>query len=256
MWTAAACYLIRRHQPNLVVLHLLLTDTVHHQYGPQSTAGFSAMAVVDYELNDVLNALSDAGIRDKTTVFVTSDHGFERFTKLLQPNVLLRRESIAPTQVQIFTEGGCAFVYLNDPSTAAGWNDRIIAMFKSQEGVADVIRPNGFAAMGLPAPGKNHRMANLLLTAREGYSFGPGNFGEYVMNTSRSYAVGGHGYLNTDPRMTAIFVASGRGIKPGAKLGMIDNTSVAPTAARLLGQTIPGADGRVLTEILADSTAK
>jgi hypothetical protein len=45
-------------------------------------------------------------------------------------------------------------------------------------------------------------------------------------------------------------VAWGAGIKPGAKLGTINNTDVAPTMAALLGLKIKDADGRVLKEIL------
>ena len=48
----------------------------------------------------------------------------------------------------------------------------------------------------------------------------------------------------------AMFVAVGRGIKRGVKLGVIDNRSVAPTIAHLLGENLPGADGKVLVEIL------
>jgi arylsulfatase A-like enzyme len=253
LWTAAACYIIRRHQPNLLVVHLLLTDTIHHQYGPQSNAAFSAMAVADYELHDILNALSDAGIRDKTTVIVTSDHGFARFTNLLQPNVLLRREGILPGQVQIITEGGCAFVYFNDSSPA--WTERITGIFKGREGIQDVIRPDVFPSLGLPTPDKNPRMGQLMLTAKDGFSFGPGPFGEYVMSAPKAYTTGGHGYLSDNPRMEAIFVASGRGIKKGAKLWKFDNTCVAPTAAKLLGYTLPGADGHVLNSILTDDAS-
>jgi hypothetical protein len=99
-------------------------------------------------------------------------------------------------------------------------------------------------------------MANLLLTARDGYSFGPGSFGEYVMSAPKSYTVGGHGYLSDNPRMAAMFVAAGRGIKKGAKLGRFDNTCVAPTAARLLGCSLPNPDGHVLTEILTEDLSR
>jgi len=61
---------------------------------------------------------------------------------------------------------------------------------------------------------------------------------------------GSHGYLSSNPRMNAVFVASGRGIKRGAKLDVIDNRDVAPTMAHLLGQKLPRADGKVLKEIL------
>jgi hypothetical protein len=61
---------------------------------------------------------------------------------------------------------------------------------------------------------------------------------------------GYHGYIN-EPLMNAVFVASGRGIKKGARVGMIENVDVAPTVMRLLGKELPGSDGKVLTEIIA-----
>ena len=42
------------------------------------------------------------------------------------------------------------------------------------------------------------------------------------------------------------------GIKKGAELGTISNTDVAPTVARLLGLSIPKADGRVLAGALRE----
>ena len=63
---------------------------------------------------------------------------------------------------------------------------------------------------------------------------------------------GSHGYLSTEPKMNALFVASGAGIRAGAKLDAVDNTDVAPTVARLLGVPPDRAAGRVLAEILDD----
>jgi arylsulfatase A-like enzyme len=50
--------------------------------------------------------------------------------------------------------------------------------------------------------------------------------------------------------MNAVFVAWGRGIKKGGKVGVVDNIDVAPTAAHLLGQELKNTDGKVLREIL------
>ena len=61
---------------------------------------------------------------------------------------------------------------------------------------------------------------------------------------------GYHGYLAEDPRMNALFVASGRGIQCGARVGQVDARDIAPTVAFLLGQSLPQADGKVLQQIL------
>ena len=68
-------------------------------------------------------------------------------------------------------------------------------------------------------------------------------------NAARTVA-GSHGYLRDDPRMQAIFIAWGAGVKPGAHRDAIDNIDVAPTAARLLGIDLPRARGKILTDIL------
>jgi hypothetical protein len=54
--------------------------------------------------------------------------------------------------------------------------------------------------------------------------------------------------------MNAVLVAWGRRIKPGAKLPVVDIRDIAPTIATLLGVDLPGAQGKVLTEILSPSS--
>jgi hypothetical protein len=56
--------------------------------------------------------------------------------------------------------------------------------------------------------------------------------------------------------MNAVFVASGAGIRKNVRLGEIVNLDVAPTAAALLGLTLPSADGHVLVEALSAGAVK
>lgn len=240
VWTAAACEVIRRRKPNLMVLHMLLTDSIQHQYGPQSAAAYAAISAVDAQLRDVLAAIDAAGVRETTTVIVTADHGFARFTKQIQANVTVRKAGFPAGQVQVIAEGGTAFVYFNDPQTAGTLRAEIAALFKGREGIADVIEPDRFAGMGLPSPEKNPRMCNLLLSAKDGYSFGNGAAGEEIVAIPAGSSPGSHGYLNDNPKMNAMFVIAGRGVRKGAKLGVIDNVAIAPTMAKLLGIELPG----------------
>ena len=93
-------------------------------------------------------------------------------------------------------------------------------------------------------------MADLVLVAKDGYSFSGGTQGEVVRDVGAMDSSGSHGYLDIEPEMNAIFVAWGRGIQQGKRLGTIRNVDVAPTIAALLGIKMTGVDGRVLTEIL------
>jgi predicted AlkP superfamily pyrophosphatase or phosphodiesterase len=55
---------------------------------------------------------------------------------------------------------------------------------------------------------------------------------------------GSHGYLASDPEMDAIFIASGYGVRAGARLEKVQTIDVAPTIAELLGVALPTAKGK------------
>jgi hypothetical protein len=153
-------------------------------------------------------------------------------------NVLFKQKGI---KAWCIPEGGTAMVY--GPVDLAPEIARI-------EGVSKVLSAADFDPLGYPQPAANERMPNLVAAAAEGYSFGGAQEGAIVAPVAEGSTPGAHGYLNSDPEMNAIFVASGAGIKPGSKLPVIRNVDVAPTIARLLGLRMSGFDGRVLEEIL------
>jgi arylsulfatase A-like enzyme len=51
--------------------------------------------------------------------------------------------------------------------------------------------------------------------------------------------------------MNAIFIANGKGIRPGTQLDAITNLDVAPTIAALLGLKLENISGHPLSDILA-----
>jgi predicted AlkP superfamily pyrophosphatase or phosphodiesterase len=265
IWTAAAVHVIRERRPNFMLVHMLITDSTQHKYGPKSPAAYTSVALADAQVAEILRALDAAGIRERTTVFVTADHGFETALRIVNPNAAFRKggllESTAtPTllraRAQIVSEGGIAMVYLTNPDTLAGDRAKVIELMQAQEGVAEILHPDRFAALGMPDPAKNGQMAELILVAEEGYAFNNDARGEEVVTevTLAAGNQGHHGFLSSNPKMNAIFLAWGRGIKPGTKLGLINNVDVAPTIAKLFDQTLPGADGRALTEMLTAET--
>ena len=120
--------------------------------------------------------------------------------------------------------------------------------------MAEILSPEKFAALGLPDPAVNRQMSDLILVASEGYAFNNEAGGDKVV-TEVTLAIGNqghHGFLNRLSKMNATFIAWGRGIKPGTRLGVFENVDVAPTIAALLGQKLPDTDGRVLTQMLTE----
>lgn len=255
-WTSAATHLIESRTPNLLLFHLLNVDTMHHRHGPSSWPGFTALAYADAQVNRILEALEEAGIREQATVFVVSDHGFMTVENVLHPNVLLREEGLLQddgnghverARVQAIENGGSAMVYATEIAED-GDLDTARALFEDAEGIARVVGPEAFAAYGLPQPSEDERMGDLLLDAAEGYAFGDSTRGSYSVTLDEP--TGKHGYTSRAPGMKTIFVASGRGVRSGVELDTIDIRSVAPTAARLLGLDLETADGEVLDSIL------
>jgi len=263
VWSAAACQAIRARKPHFMTYHILNTDGIHHKYGPKTPAGYTALALADQNIRDLLAAPAEAGIRDKTTLFIVADHGFNTARKLVLPNVIFRDAglmTLAPTtavlraKAQIISEGGIAMVYLNDPETRDQDRLKVIELLKEQDGIDSIVEPKDYAALGLPTPDQYKQSPDLILVASKFYAFNNTAIGgETVVNTDAvKWTIGNHGYLNTDPNMNAVFVAWGRGIKKGEKIGVIENIDIAPTAAHLLGQELKGTQGKVLREVLAE----
>jgi predicted AlkP superfamily pyrophosphatase or phosphodiesterase len=257
IWTEAACEVIRRRMPRLLALHLLNLDATHHRYGPLTLPGYTAAALLDALLGHVLDALDDAGIRDRTVIFVVSDHGFGSVMKAIRPNAILRREGllkveggkIASAKAMVVSEGGIGMVYLTDPATVAQDAKTVRRLFEGAEGIAAVLGPEDFPALHLPDPADHPGMADLILSAKDGYSFSGISAGDALISGNRG-KTGSHGYLSTNPKMNGLFVAAGPGIHSGVKLDTIDNVDVAPTIGRILDVKLENPAGRVLTEII------
>ncbi len=260
IWTEAACAIIGNRMPRFLALHLNNVDSSHHRYGPKSSPGYTAAALNDANVGRVLHALDAAGVRDHTAVFIVADHGFIATPKTIRPNAILRREGllavkdgrIVSGRVLAVAEGGTAMVYLTDPSTAPQDHDAVLRLFKDAEGIAAVVEPKDYARYHLPQPADNRAMGDLVLAAREGYSFSLEATGDDLVVANPNPTAGAHGFLSTEPKMNAIFVAAGAGVKAGTKVPTIDNIDVAPTIARLLGVSLENAAGRVLETILVN----
>ncbi len=253
VWTQAATHILREHRPNLLLFHMLTTDSVQHRYGTGALAAQTALALADQHLQQVLDTLKQTGMLDRTTVFVVSDHGFHNAKKVIRANILLKRDGLIrgeEADVWAIAEGGTAMVYITNESRRAELTPKLAGLFRGIEGVAELIEPADYAKHGFPQPGPQSRMADLVLAAAPTYAFAEGLDGEPVVDVPPGANPGNHGYLRSMPDMQAIFVAWGAGIRSGAKLKQVRNIDIAPTVARLLGLEMKNVDGRVLTEIL------
>ncbi|MEP6914986.1 MAG: ectonucleotide pyrophosphatase/phosphodiesterase [Acidobacteriota bacterium] len=259
VWTQAAAHIIRAHKPNLMMFHLLTLDSTQHRYGPGTLAAQAVMAHLDAQVAEIIRAVEQAGLGPRTTYVIVSDHGFKTVKRQINPNVALARAGlvtltdgkVTKADTWVMPEGGTAFAYVTSPDPSGGMLARMKQALAGIEGIETIVEPSGYAAYGLPMPGASDQIGELFLTAKDGYAFTAAVSGEAVVNDAPEGSLGAHGYVNTDPELGAIFIASGRGIKPGVTLDSVSNLDLAPTMARLLGIAMPGTDGKVIAEILS-----
>jgi predicted AlkP superfamily pyrophosphatase or phosphodiesterase len=206
---------------------------------------------------DVVKAVEDAGMKDKATFIIATDHGFKKVSKVVYPNVVLRKagmiqvdkELVSACDAYVMAQGGMAFVYVTDPARRSALLPQLRELFSAAEGVDKVIDGTEGPSLGMPTPEQNAGMGDLILFAKAGYAFQEKFDGEEAVVVSTNY-LGTHGYPNSDPELDGAFIASGYGIKAGAKVPRIRNVDVAPTVAELLGVKLENTEGAVIREIL------
>ncbi len=258
VWTQAAAHIIEKHRPNLMMFHLLNLDSTQHRYGPRTHAAMTTMSLLDAQVAEIVAAVDRAGLTARTTFVVVSDHGFKLVKRQIRLNAAFMKAGLLKAQdgkvlqsdAYVVPEGGSAIVYLTVPDPTGELLARARKAIAGVEGIDGIVEPADYARFGLPLPTVNNQMGILFVTPKEGYSF-TAAVGEDVVVDAPEGSLGAHGYPATDPDLSALFIASGAGIRQGVTLGVIDNVDVAPTMADLLGLNLPNVDGKVLKEILA-----
>jgi predicted AlkP superfamily pyrophosphatase or phosphodiesterase len=255
IWTDAAIDILTKHTPNLLLMHLLETDTLQHEYAPLTPAAYAAYAYADSCIARIVHAAEAAGLRNRITFILASDHGFASFTHEIRPNVTLAKMGLLTEtdgkyrgRVWFLPEGGEASLYIRDDEKRVALTQELKERFVGVEGVAAVYTNAEAQKFGIPALGTTDQAPDLYLVAKRGYSFSGGADG--VMEQGVTPPRGGHGYLNDDLDMDALFVMSGAGVLAAGDLGRITNLRIAPTIAEILGVSLPAAKQPPLTQAL------
>ena len=239
-------------------MHLVELDHTQHGKGPGTPEAYDSLKAADTRVGEVWTFLKTK-FAGRATLLVVSDHGFFPWRQAILPNVFLRKEGLLramggkitkDSKVRAVDQGGSSFIYIMDKENRASIAEALAARFKTVEGIAAVLTAPEFAPFGLGDPATDPRVPDLVLNAKSGYAFFDVAGGDEVVMPKEERLRGTHGYMPNVPEMQATFIAAGAGIQPGAKLGAISNTSVAPTIAALLGLKMPSADGPILQQLL------
>jgi predicted AlkP superfamily pyrophosphatase or phosphodiesterase len=234
--TDFAKFLVRAYQPELLMVHLIDTDSTQHDFGPGSTEALDAHERADGYVSEILDTVKEAGLAEKTNVAVVSDHGFLAIERQLQLNTAFKDAGlltagpggITSWQAYAHPSGGSAYIYLKDPADQA-LSVRVRQLLEKLQadpanGIREVFTREDLAKIG------SHPDASFAVDMADGFYAGAGT--DALIGTPSSK--GGHGFEPSRPALQASFIARGPAIGRRGSLGIIRMTQVAPTLARIL----------------------
>ena len=227
---------VRRHKPNLLLLHFLDLDHREHYEGIASPGACASLQRIDRHIGEIRAAYKDAGILDNTTFVVVSDHGFAPVHTSINVRELLKQSGLEETP-EIRPAGGSVAVYLKDPAPAA-LRAKVESRFR---GVVRWVSPADAEQLG-GFPG-----AAFVLCAAPGYSLNASTTLPLQVRSQTFKAT--HGHCPDEPMMKATFIASGAAVRALGAIPVIRMVDIAPTVAALLGLELPDADGNPIVGI-------
>jgi predicted AlkP superfamily pyrophosphatase or phosphodiesterase len=252
--TAISEFVISTYKPNLMLIHVLALDGAHHKNGPRTPAAIEVAERMDGYLGRIIEATRKAGIFDRTTFFLVSDHGFAEVNKKFEANVVLAREKLItlgpdgkPTdwKASAWPAGGSCAIVLRDPNdkeTALKVTAIFTKMAASKGPINRVLSQADLKKMGsIPS-------ALLMLDAAPGFSFGEELTGPEI-HDSKDYR-GTHGQLPSRADMRSSLIIYGVNARVGAKMALARIVDIGPTAAALLGLSFSDAEGTPIAELI------
>ena len=259
--TTVSEFIIKSYRPNLLLIHLIELDGVHHRNGPRTKPAIEMAQREDGYIGRIVEATRQAGIFDETTFLIVSDHGFSKISQKYAPNVALAKEQLITLDANgkavswkaaAWPAGGSCAIVLHDAADKET-EAKVTAIFSkvakdNKSPIKQVSTRNDLRRIGaIP-------QAVLMLEAAPGYSFDDALTGSEIRDSGESYR-GTHGYLPTNPEMRASLIIYGARAQSGAKLPLARMTDIAPTAASLLKLNLPQAEGKQMKDLIKPAVA-
>ena len=234
--TDLAVYVLKKHRPDLTLVHLVDLDQTQHAFGPDSPQALSTLSGIDTHIGKMLEAVKQAGLAGNTDVFVVSDHGFMAVHRVIHPNTLLVKAGLLTAspggtvtggKIDTVSNGGSFFIYWPKDKCLRAAIDRALKPLRDQNLVWAILGPQALHDLGADP------LARLALDAPRDAMFDAQAAGGLV--TQLGAAEGDHGYLPFRQGMAASFIASGPDIRPGLDLHDIRMTAVGSTILKAMG---------------------
>lgn len=246
-----ACSLIRRYQPDFMMIHNCFLDNARHFGGVFHPMLRAALDEMDLWLGELMQAMEDAGVYEDTNFVILSDHGQMNYNRRVNPNVALVNAGliqltedgeVATWDAFAQSNGKSATVYLHEPDNRQ--------IYHAVHECLDVLRREGYIEDYFTREevknmyGLDGSFA-FMIEPDDDTAFGDG----WTGNLAEEYHWCTHGY-RPEKGPQPVFLGRGPAFRPGAVLPYAHITDDAPTLARILGAQLPQAEGRCLSELL------
>ena len=255
-----ACDVIRECRPDLLMIHPANIDDYRHKYGCFSSKVALGTEETDSYIGRLMKAADEAGMASDINFFLTSDHGQMNITRSINLNVPLADHGLIRSNdkgqlldwdAYAHSNGMSALVYLRDREDRRIY-DKTYALLRClcDEGIYGIGRV--FTEAEARA---NERLGGdfSFVLETDGYTaFGEDWKRPIVKNldlTDYRFGRATHGYL-PDKGPQPMLLAKGPAVKKGVILEKRDIIDEAPTFAKVLGFSLPDADGIAIDEIL------
>ena len=212
---------LEQERPCLITAWFPGADGAGHRFGPDSPEVRRALERQDAAIGRLVSGLDARRAFEHTTLLVVSDHGMLEVERRVDLDAALDAADLPAT---VWGGGGFASVTVEGEEAVV---DRVVEVARGL-GLEAHSRTRAPAALRVGNP----RFGAVVVLAPPGVA---------LVN---SRGVGGslrgsHGYRPDEPRMGGLFVAAGRGVPAGTKLGEVHSLDVAPTVLALLGVPTP-----------------
>jgi predicted AlkP superfamily pyrophosphatase or phosphodiesterase len=212
-----------RHKPELLLLHLIDTDSQKHDFGPQSEQALDSLARHDQRLGLLIQALKRAGTYEETGMIIFSDHGCLKVHTTVDPNDFLVREGLVKktrgrgTDVRAYfhNAGGTAFLKIYDTERKDEIKTKVSRIFAEDY----ALRALSTGEMRISGMDQDYALG---IEAAEGFAFGTPHLGQ-------------HGYSLNQKDYTPFYMAKGETIPRGGELSGGCIVDICPLAAGMLG---------------------
>jgi predicted AlkP superfamily pyrophosphatase or phosphodiesterase len=219
-------------RPSFITLYFSDVDHAGHDYGPESQQVLQAARRLDEQLGSLVSGIQRLDLLARTTIAVVSDHGMAQVD---ESRVIFLDDYLDPARVSIVQWS--PVLALNP---RAGDEQAVYSALKGKHPSMRVFlreeTPPAFHYRTSP------RIPPVLAVADEGWTIT--SHARLQEDHARGRKMGGaHGYDPAAPSMRALFVAAGPRLRPGLRVGMIENVHLYELFCAILGLSPAPNDG-------------